>query len=78
MFFPYMTAAGLAIFLVATIFLGYLAFRTKLWWGLGYSTVPFVGLAYLYYHWDDGKKPFFVQLGGLGAAIAGYWVVEGF
>jgi hypothetical protein len=42
-----------------------LAFQESVLWGIGCMCVPLVWLIYLIQHWDEAKRPFFVQLSAL-------------
>jgi hypothetical protein len=46
------------------------AFKTGVGWGLGtlFLWLP-VGLIYLVKNWQQNKKPFFIQLAGLGLIV---------
>ncbi len=52
------------------------AFQTSIGWGIGCLLCGFVGIAFLFMHWDVAKKPFLVSLGGgvfyvLAGVVAG-------
>ena len=52
------------------------AFQTSIGWGIGCLLCGFVGIAFLFMHWDAAKKPFLVSLGGgvfyvLAGVVAG-------
>ena len=69
-------AIGVILGLVYTIQLIILAFRTSIWWGLGFLFVPLVNLIFVFMHWSQAKKPFLMillaaVLAGVGGALAG-------
>ncbi|MDZ4287771.1 MAG: hypothetical protein U0984_07425 [Prosthecobacter sp.] len=53
-----LSVIGLIIALVFGIQLLILAFKTSIWWGLGYIFVPFVSLIFVIVHWNVAKTPF--------------------
>jgi FtsH-binding integral membrane protein len=57
-------AFGGLMFLVA-------AFRESIWWGLACLFLPFVSFFFLIVHWSKARRPFFLQLFGLGVIIVG-------
>jgi uncharacterized membrane protein HdeD (DUF308 family) len=65
-----LVVGGIVMF-VGGILLLVAAFKENVLWGLGCLLVPFVSLVFLIMHWDKAKKPFFIQLIGLGITIAG-------
>ena len=46
-------------------------FKESVLWGLGSLFVPFVALVFVIMHWSVSKKPFFIQLAGIGLIILG-------
>ena len=46
-------------------------FKTGALWGLGCLFVPFVSLIWLVLHWQQGSKPFLLQLAGMGVGVLG-------
>lgn len=50
------------------------AFRTSLWWGLGYLFVPLVAFVFLFMHWDRAGKPFVASLIFTGITVGLYLV----
>lgn len=62
------TLVGLVKFLVA-------AFREGIGWGLGVLFLAPVGLVFLVRNWEETKKSFFLQLGGIALIIAGSLLV---
>jgi hypothetical protein len=65
-----MAVGGIAAF-VGGIWMLIEAFKTSVMWGLGYLFIPFVSLIWLVMHWDRGRQPFLIQLGGGLVAVAG-------
>ncbi len=61
---------GWIAMLVGGIWMTVNAFRTSVGWGLGtlFLWLPF-GLIYLVKHWQENKKPFFIQLAGIAAVV---------
>ncbi len=62
---------GGIIALVCGIWLLVIAFKTSVWWGLGYIFVPFVSLIFVIVHWSVAKKPFLYSLVGAVLMILG-------
>lgn len=46
-------------------------FKESVLWGLGSMFVPFVALVFVIMLWGVSKKPFFIQLAGIGLIILG-------
>jgi hypothetical protein len=61
---------GLVALLVGSITFIIAAFRTSILWGLGVFLFGPVSIVYLVLHWSDAKKPFYLQLWGVGFVIA--------
>lgn len=68
---------GLAISLVAGIWLLVVAFRESVWWGLGSLLLSPVALVFVILHWQQAKKPFLINLGGLALVIVGALLSQG-
>ncbi len=62
-----LAAIGCIIALIYGIILLIKAFKESVWWGLGSLFVPFVGLIFVFMHWNICKKPFLMAL--LGTVI---------
>ena len=62
---------GVAICLVGGIWLLVVAFQESIWWGIGSLLLPIVGLIFVILHWQEAKKPFLIQLGGVAFMILG-------
>jgi hypothetical protein len=70
---------GIVVYLVGAIWLAVAAFRVRLMWGFLVLLVPFAFIAFLVHYWNEGKRPFFVGLGGLATAgLAGFMVSVAF
>ncbi|MGH9751074.1 MAG: hypothetical protein ACRD6R_14295 [Candidatus Polarisedimenticolia bacterium] len=67
-----LVGVGYVAALIGGIWMVVNAFKTSVGWGLGtlFLWLPF-GLIYLVKHWQANKKPFFIQLAGLGLIVAG-------
>ncbi len=70
-------AAGLLVFVVTFVMLAIQAFKAKVWWGLGFSAVPLVGLYFLYQNWGSSKKVALTHAAGLALTLGGFQVAEG-
>jgi len=66
---------GMLVALLSSIQFLIGAFRVGLWWGLGCLFLAPVSLAFLVMHWKVARQPFLVSLGGLAAALVGYYVL---
>lgn len=64
-------AIGGIICLIYGIILLIKAFQESILWGLGYLFIPFVGLVFIFMHWDDCKSPFFRILIGTAIYVVG-------
>ncbi len=56
---------------IASIWLLIEAFGQGILWGLGIIFLPFVAFIFLIVHWDNAKRPFFLQLMSALPAILG-------
>jgi len=73
-----MSIIGLILMAVGGLiaFVGYAWFllvagRVSIVWLLGCLIVPFVGLVFLVLNWHDAKKPFLINLAGVGILVVG-------
>jgi hypothetical protein len=59
--------------LVGGIWMVVNAFKTSIGWGLGtlFLWLP-VGLIFLVKNWQQNRKPFFIQLAGIGMVIVAF------
>jgi len=62
---------GLCIFFLGGIMYLIASFKTSLLWGFGCLLITPVTLFYLFFHWDDAKKPFLIQIGGFVIMLIG-------
>ncbi len=60
---------GLVLLVIGGIWFVIAAFREGILWGLGVLFVPFVSLIFLVLGWPEAKRPFFLQLAGLGVIL---------
>jgi hypothetical protein len=64
--------AGGIIMLIGAIMFLIVAFKASIWWGLGcIFLAPIVNLIFLFMHWKDARKPFFISLVGAAIYFAG-------
>jgi hypothetical protein len=68
---------GLVALLVGGVAYIIAAFRTSVLWGLGVLFFGPVSLVFLFLHWSEAKKPFFLQLWGIGFIIAATLLADG-
>lgn len=57
---------GVLIFIIGGILLLIESFKESIIWGFACLIVTPVVLVFTFVHWDVAKKPFFIQLTGLG------------
>jgi hypothetical protein len=60
---------GLGVLILGSLAFLIAAFRTSILWGLGVFFFGPLSLVYLIVHWSDAKKPFYLQLCGIGFII---------
>lgn len=63
--------AGLLVSLGAGLWLLVLAFQESIWWGLGSLLLSPVMLVFVILHWQQAKRPFLINLGGVALMIVG-------
>ncbi len=68
---------GLGALLLGGITYIIAAFRTSILWGLGVLFFGPVSLIFLILHWNEAKKPFYLQLWGVGFVIAAALLADG-
>lgn len=68
---------GLVALLVGGITFLIAAFRTGILWGLGCLFFGPVSLIYLILHWSEAKKPFYLQLWGVGFVVVASILADG-
>lgn len=66
-----LTYLGICIFVIGGIGTLIAAFRTSVLWGLGCLLIAPVSLIFLIMNWDVARKPFFLQLVGVGILLLG-------
>ena len=66
-----LTICGLIVALIGLVQFLVAAFREGIGWGLGVLFLAPVGLVFLVRNWQETKKSFFVQLGGLALIVVG-------
>jgi hypothetical protein len=62
---------GWLVSIVGGIMLLVVAFKESILWGLGCIFIPFVALIFIVMHWEQSKKPFFIELAGAVLVIIG-------
>jgi FtsH-binding integral membrane protein len=62
---------GIVIFIIGGLLFLVAAFRESIWWGLACLFLPVVPLFFLIVHWQNAKKPFFIQLAGFVVILVG-------
>ncbi len=65
-----MILMGVCFLLIGGLLFLVVAFRESIWWGLACIFIPVVQLFFLIVHWQNARKPFFIQLLGLALIIA--------
>ena len=60
---------GLVLLVIGGIWFIIAAFKEGILWGLGVLFVPFVSLVFLILGWPEAKRPFFLQLTGIGLIV---------
>jgi hypothetical protein len=68
---------GLGALLLGGITFLIAAFRTSILWGLGVLFIGPLSLVYLFFHWNEAKKPFFIQLWGIGFILVAQLATQG-
>ena len=66
---------GGIISVIGTILLLIEAFKESVWWGIGSLLVSPVSLVFIFLHWEVGRKPFFIQLGGAALLFIGMFLL---
>ena len=62
---------GVILCVIGGIGMLIVAFRESVLWGLGCFFIPLVSLIFLISHWEEAKRPFFIQLAGFALLILG-------
>jgi hypothetical protein len=64
---------GIIVYLIGGIWLVGIAFQENPLWVIGNMILP-IGLLFAVSHWEEAKRPFFVQLTGLLFLVFGAWL----
>lgn len=67
---------GIIIAIIFGFQLLILAFKTSIWWGLGYLFVPFVGIIFVVANWNETKTPFLRLLLSIPFIFVGTLLVQ--
>ncbi len=62
---------GIVIFVVGGFLFLVAAFRESVLWGLACLLCPIVPLFFLIVHWQNARRPFFIQLAGFAVLVVG-------
>ena len=62
---------GIVIFAIGGFLFLVAAFRESILWGLACLFLPIVPLFFLIVHWQNARKPFFIQLAGFAVVVVG-------
>lgn len=65
---------GLVIAFIGGIWFLIVAFNESILWGIGCLLVPFVSIVFLIMNFDESKKPFFINLGGIILVVIGMFL----
>jgi hypothetical protein len=57
--------------MIGGIWIIVIAFQDSVLWGLGSLLIPLVALVFVIQHWEETKKPFLIEIGGIVLAVAG-------
>ncbi len=60
---------SVVVMLVGGVMMIVAAFRQGILWGLAYLLIPFAALVFLFKHWNEAKKGFFINLVGACAFL---------
>jgi hypothetical protein len=60
---------GLILALIGGLWIVVIAFKESVIWGLGSLLIPLVALIFVAQHWAAAKKPFIVEVVGIGLII---------
>ena len=67
---------GIMVALVGWIMIVVAAFRVSAGWGVGSLLIPLIALIFVITHWQDARRPFFIQLGGTALWLIGAMVTQ--
>jgi len=62
---------GILIFVIGGILFLIESFKESVLWGIACLLIPPLVLVFTVMHWDVAKKPFLIQLAGLGVMLMG-------
>jgi len=62
---------GALVLIVGSLWMLIETFKTGILWGIGSILLPFVSLIWLVTHWEEGKTPFLISIGGTTVMIVG-------
>lgn len=65
------TVLGFIALGIASIWIIVNAFKESVLWGLGSILIPLVSVIFVFMHWDENKKPFFIYIIGVVVVIVG-------
>ena len=65
---------GIIIFVIGGILLLIESFKQSILWGIFCLLVTPVVLVFTVMHWDAAKKPFLIQLAGIGVLLMGSFI----
>src|SRR4249920_422960 len=60
---------SVVVMLIGGVMMIVAAFRQSILWGLAYLLIPFAALVFLFKHWSEAKKGFFINLAGACAFL---------
>ncbi|MBS0263841.1 MAG: hypothetical protein JSS02_18025 [Planctomycetes bacterium] len=66
-----LTGLGSLAWFIGYIWLVVLAFQKSALWGIGSFCVPIVGWVYAFQNWEQGKKPFLIEIVGVVLSLVG-------
>ena len=62
---------GIIIFVIGGILFLIESFKESIFWGIACLLITPVVIVFTLMHWDVAKKPFLIQLAGLGVMLIG-------
>lgn len=67
---------GIIMMVVGGIWTLIVAFKESIVWGLACFFIPPVTFVFLFLHWPEAKRPFFLQLAGLVIGFVAAYAVN--
>ena len=67
---------GIMVAIVGWIMIVIAAFRVSAGWGVGSLLIPLIALIFVITHWQDARRPFFIQLGGTALFVIGAMMTQ--